>query len=240
MCVNDDEGRDLTCGSGRETPGDKRPADPGGNPGTDPVESPGNNPVITPPVNQDLSAPRLRTWQRHNPRSATTDADVLTWRLTFNEPVTGVSTNHFRVRINGSTRHSATHRLSGSGSTWRVTVSGGGIAELNGTVQLSFRSKRGIADRAGNAFTNTTPLNGSKETTYTLRNAAPPEKRFNQGEAALSQQSRNLGMAAVGVVSGRGSTPTGSSLTLAGRTVPLGGLAGGASVGLPGRRQRFL
>ena len=52
----------------------------------------------------------------------------------------------------------------------------------------------------------------------------PTPARLDQGEAALSQQSRTLGLAAIGVLSGRGNAAPGSSLTLAGRTVPLGAL----------------
>ena len=172
--------------------------------------------------------PKLKHWQRHDPKTEITDADVLTWRLTFTEPVRGVTASHFTVRVNGSPRHEATTRVRrGKGGTrWDVTVSGGPIADLNGIVALSFRTTRGIADLAGNAFTNATPLSGTKETTYTLRNTAPD--RFSKGDAALSRMSRALGMAAIGVTSGRGGALGGSSLTLAGRTIPLGVRGSGA------------
>ena len=204
---------------------------PGGGPSLEPVVDPGRAPRSGA---GDTAAPRLVAWKRHAPASQTTDADALTWRLTFTEPVTGVTASHFTVRVNGSSKHAATPRVRGSGTTWNVTVSGGGLADLNGTVALGFRTKRGITDRAGNAFTNTTPLSGAKETTYTLKNAAPA--RFSKGDAALSRLSRSIGLGAIGVVTGRAGASGGSSLTLAGRTIPLGGAGALAALetGTPG------
>ena len=234
-CVDDDSDADETCAYTDEPrgPEDKRPIE---GPGLSPVGAPiADTPVRAPRSGAgDTAAPRLVAWQRHSPASATTDADVLTWRLTFTEPVRGVTASHFTVRLDGSASHAARHGVRGSGTTWDVTVSGGGLADLNGTVALGFRTTRGITDRAGNALTNTTPLSGARETTYTLKNAAPA--RFSKGDAALSRLSRSIGLGAIGVVTGRAGAAGGSSLTLAGRTIPLGGAGALAALdnGTPG------
>ena len=245
-CVDDAGDADQTCTYAFE---------PEGSPGKRPIESPddpgGGDPDCptgqvcinpqgpaagrTPPVKaQDTTPPRLIAWKRHAPASATTDADVLTWRLTFTEPVTGVTASHFTVRVNGSSKHAATQTVRGSGTRWDVTVAGGPLADLNGTVELAFRTKRGITDLAGTPFTNGTPLDGAPETTYALKNTVP--QRFAKGDAALSRLSRSIGLGAIGVVTGRAGATGGSSLTLAGRTIPLGGAGALAALdtGTPG------
>ncbi len=205
-CVDDASDDDDTCELEFSA---KRPPDP----------SP-SDPVIG-PVADDETSPRLSSWRRHNPNRQNTDADVLTWRFTFNEPVTGVTRGSFKVRIDGSLSHSASHSVSGGGTTWDVTVSGGGIADLNGQVELTFRTRRGIADLAGNAFRNAMPLNGTKEKTYIVSNSNGAN-RFARGNQALSRISRALGLSVIGAVSERGAKSGGSRLSLAGRNVPLG------------------
>ena len=53
-----------------------------------------------------------------------------------------------------------------------VTVSGGDLASLDGTVTLSFASGQNIADIADNALSDTAPT-GTNANTYVVDNTAP-------------------------------------------------------------------
>ena len=115
--------------------------------------------------------------ERHNPATSPTNADSLTWRVTFNEPVTGVSRTNFGFAPNGgdplpqSVRLSV-RRVAGDGDTWDVTASGGDLPRYNGTVNLSIASHRSIQDTAGNGMTSV-GVTGTAELSYTLDNTGP-------------------------------------------------------------------
>ena len=96
----------------------------------------------------DTPAPTVSSIVRHNPASTPTNADMLVWRVTFSETVTGVDATDFRVAgvTAGSIQVAA---VSGStGSAYDVTASGGNLASLDATVTLSFvATGHGIVDR---------------------------------------------------------------------------------------------
>lgn len=115
----------------------------------------------------DTNIPTLLSIARQTPADAQTNADSLTWRLTFSEAVTGLDASDFSV---GGTSATVTS-VSGSGSTWDVTVSGGDLAAYNGTATLALAGGHDLADAAGNPLTQNTP-SGSNES-YTLDNEAP-------------------------------------------------------------------
>ena len=57
-------------------------------------------------------------------------------------------------------------------STYDVTISGGNLAGLNGTVTLGFAVGQNVIDTAGNSLANTTPT-GTNNNSYVLDNTAP-------------------------------------------------------------------
>ncbi len=116
----------------------------------------------------DNTAPKVESITRLIPANSPTNADRLTWRVTFNEPVKDVDVRDFEVAGTESTLFDVT----GSGMQWDVTVSGDSLAIMNGTVTLSFSSGRRIEDLAGNVLTGNTPI-GTNHNTYEVDNIAP-------------------------------------------------------------------
>jgi hypothetical protein len=114
----------------------------------------------------DTTAPVLTSIARHNPADETTSSDSLTWRVTFDEAVNGVMPSSFVV--SGTTAAVVTAAI--SDSTYDVTVTGGDLANLNGTVGLNLAGGRGITDLAGNVLPATEP---ATDETYTVDNTAP-------------------------------------------------------------------
>ena len=99
--------------------------------------------------------PRVTSILRQNPSTASTNANALTWRVTFSEAVTGVGVADFAV--DGTTATLAVAEVSGETGAWDVTASGGDLVDLNGEVTLGFAAGQDIQDVASNALENTTP-----------------------------------------------------------------------------------
>ena len=125
----------------------------------------------------DNAAPTVTSIERRNPSSSPTSEDSLTWRVTLDEAVTGVDAADFEV--SGTT---ATLTVTGSGTTYDVTASGGNLAELDATVTLAFASGQDIEDAAGNALSATTPT-GTNDDDYVVGNTAP---RATSGAVAVT------------------------------------------------------
>jgi len=117
-------------------------------------------------VTLDTAAPTVTSITRmSNPED--TNADTLTFEVTFNEAVANVDATDFEsAALTGETIS-----VSGSGSTYVVTVTGGNLANFNGTVDLAIAGGQDITDTAGNALTNTTPTVSNE--TYAVDNVAP-------------------------------------------------------------------
>ncbi|RZS98946.1 Ig-like domain-containing protein [Aquimarina brevivitae] len=128
-----------------------------------------NNVGSTSAVLVDGVAPTVTSISRQNPTTTPTNADALTWGVTFSEAVVNVDTNDFSV---SGTTASITNVTNLGGNIYAVTASGGDLAAVNGTVTLSFAGGQNITDSPGNALTNTTPI-GTNNNSYTLDNAAP-------------------------------------------------------------------
>ena len=121
---------------------------------------------------QKASPPTLTTVALRNPATALTNADSLVFRVTFSEAVSNVDTADFVVT--GGTTGTATNVALVSPGVYDVTVSGGNLANFNGTVGLALKSTGGgatIQDVAGNALTNFTTTGASAS--YTEDNTAP-------------------------------------------------------------------
>ena len=118
----------------------------------------------------DTVAPTVASIMRQSPTSSPTNADVLTWRVTFSEAVANVDAADFTVA--GTTATLTATAVSGSSAQYDVTVSGGNLAGLNATVTLSFAGGQNIQDAASNALTATTPT-GTNDNTFVVDNTAP-------------------------------------------------------------------
>ena len=141
------------------------------------VDAAGNGNAAAPRVTStytapvvDNTAPRVTSIVREGPSTSPTNADRLTWRVTFSEDVKNVDAADFS--ISGATATLAVAAVSGSTSRYDVTASGGNLTGLNATVTLSFAGTQDIADNADNALSNTTPT-GTNDNTYTVDNTAP-------------------------------------------------------------------
>ena len=119
----------------------------------------------------DATAPRVASIERQNPTTEATNADRLTWRVTFNKAVENVTADDFAV--SGTTASvTGVAAVAGMDHAWDVTVGGGNLAGLTATVTLAFASGHDIEDGAGNALTATTPT-GTNEASYAVDNTAP-------------------------------------------------------------------
>ena len=119
----------------------------------------------------DTTAPTVTSIVRQTPSGATTNADELTWRVTFSEAVANVDAADFR--ITGTTAVLTVTAVTGtSGTTYDVKASGGNLAGLDADVTLGFASAQNIEDTAGNGLSNTTPT-GTNHNRYAMDNTAP-------------------------------------------------------------------
>ncbi|MBO6496559.1 MAG: Ig-like domain-containing protein, partial [Roseivirga sp.] len=142
----------------------------------------GNNKAIV----IDGIAPTVTTIARFSPTTTPTNNDALTWDVTFSEAVSGVGTADFAVTGTTGTPTSVTNP---SGNIYRVTVSGGDLASLNGTVTLSFSGSQDITDVAGNSLINVIPT-GTNNNSFVVDNTAatitsitaPSDGSYNSGK----------------------------------------------------------
>ena len=172
------------------------------------ADAAGNDLVATLPTNADYETytldntrPALASVERQAPAGEVTNADSLTFLVTFGEDVENVNAADFAVAApGGGTATTAT--VSGAqarnaaddadatqpAGVFRVTVSSGNLASYNGTVGLGLATGRNIADEAGNALTATLPTNADYET-YTVDNAAPGFTHLDRhdGQMALDK-----------------------------------------------------
>ena len=116
----------------------------------------------------DRTAPRVTSIERQSPSTSPTDADSLTWRVTFSEVVARVNAADFQV--SGTTASLAVAAV--LGNTYDVTASGGDLAGAVGTVMLSFANGQNITDRTGNTLANTTPT-GTNDNTFVVSGDQP-------------------------------------------------------------------
>ncbi|MDE0194833.1 MAG: putative Ig domain-containing protein, partial [bacterium] len=117
----------------------------------------------------DTNAPTVVSVERHdgaNAQDELTNANSVTFRVTFSEVVQNVDTADFDASGAGDAT-----TVTGTGTIYVVTVSGGNLATFNGAVGLTFAAGQNIQDGAGNALANTNP-SGANES-YTLDNTAP-------------------------------------------------------------------
>ena len=128
-----------------------------------------NDPGMTVTDNAaDTTAPRVTSIERQTPTTSPTNADSLTWRITFSKMVTNVDAAAFTV---GGTTATVTsvQAVVGETGVYDVTVSGGDLADLNGTVTLGFATSQTIQDQAGHPLADTIPT-GTNHNSYEVDN----------------------------------------------------------------------
>ena len=119
----------------------------------------------------DTTAPRVASIVRETPTSSPTNADSLTWRVTFSEAVSNVDAADFVVSGTTATV-TAVAAVSGVTGAYDVTASGGNLAGVSATVGLAIAASHNIQDGASNALSNTAPT-GTNDNSYVVDNTAP-------------------------------------------------------------------
>jgi uncharacterized repeat protein (TIGR01451 family) len=129
-------------------------------------------PAGEPSTNQtytlDNDAPGLISFARQTPATSPTNADTLGFRVSFDEGVQNVSAADFSV--SGTTAGVTGVAVVIADTVFDVTVSGGDLAGLNGTVGLDLAGGQDIADLVGNALPTSEP---TTDETYVVDNDAP-------------------------------------------------------------------
>ena len=127
----------------------------------------------------DATAPTVISITRQDPTTSPTNADSLTWRVTFSEPVLNVDMANFAASGDSTATVTNVNLVSGETLAYDVTVSGGDLADLNGTVTLNFAPDQNIQDRNENLL-DTTTLTGTNDNSYTLDNMAPTAPAYTE------------------------------------------------------------
>ena len=119
----------------------------------------------------DTTAPTITAVARSSPAAALTNADSLSWTVTFSEEVTvGAGAFGLSPAQSGATVTSTATDASPDDS-WTVQASGGTeLAGHEGALALSLADRSKITDAAGNALTGDLPTNAEG---FTLDNTAP-------------------------------------------------------------------
>jgi outer membrane biosynthesis protein TonB len=117
----------------------------------------------------DTLRPTVTSIERQTPTAEQTNADSLVYRITFSEAVANLDISDFTI---SGTTATVSHLASAGGNAYDITISGGNLASLDGTVTLGFVVGQNIADSAGNALTVTT-ASGTSQRTYLVDNTAP-------------------------------------------------------------------
>ena len=125
-------------------------------------------------------APSLNSFRRQTPATSPTNADTLVFRATFSEAVQNVDAGDFGVA--GSTATITNVALVSAG-VYDITVSGGDLAGLNGTVGLDLAVGQNITDPVGNALPAGEP---STDESYLVDNTAPVLTAFARNTPAGS------------------------------------------------------
>ena len=118
----------------------------------------------------DRTAPRVSSIERQTPTAERTNADSLTWRVTFTEEVENVTASDFTVT--GTNAPITVSAVTDSDTAYDVQVTGGDLANLNARVTLAFAAGQDIVDTAGHDMVNTRPT-GTNQSSYVVDNRGP-------------------------------------------------------------------
>jgi len=99
----------------------------------------------------------------------TTDSDLISWFVKFSEDITRPYPSDFTV--SGTTASISVSHV--NNDEYEISLSGGDIATVNGTVTLNFAGGQTITDTAGNALVNVTPSGANDNSFNMVNNTAP-------------------------------------------------------------------
>ena len=134
------------------------------------------------PASSDTTAPTVTSIERQDPTTSPTNADTLTWRVTFSEDVINVGGADFELY--GTTAPLAATAVMVSPSIYDVTASGGNLPGLDGEVTLAVAGTNDIKDNADNDLSTAPPPNPNE--TYVLDNTAPTVEKIERQTPADS------------------------------------------------------
>ncbi len=112
-------------------------------------------------------APSVTSFVRQTPSSGSTNADSLVFRVTFSEAMANVDVSDFVVT---GTTATPTLLTAVSADVYDITVAGGNLPNLNGTVGLDLSQTQDIEDATGNPLPTVEP---SVDHTYRVDNLGP-------------------------------------------------------------------
>ena len=121
-------------------------------------------------------APGVTSIERQSPTVQYTNADSLTWRVTFSKAVRNVDMADFSLVTPGGIAFPGTTALavsSVSTSIYDVTASGSGIENADNAIKLIFASGHDIEDLSGNALPASPTPSGTDDNSFELDNTAP-------------------------------------------------------------------
>ena len=117
----------------------------------------------------DNTAPNVVSITRLDPGISLTNADSLTWRVSFSEAVANVDSADFV--LGGSSATLSVMEAVGETGIWYITASDGNLVDLNGEVVLNLANDLVIKDIAGNDLSDVIPDTNNNR--YELDNTAP-------------------------------------------------------------------
>ncbi|MCO6358562.1 choice-of-anchor D domain-containing protein, partial [Roseivirga pacifica] len=126
-------------------------------------------------VDADVTAPKVVSFERHLPNQQNTNADELTFKITFSEPMKNVDAADFQAfgsffSVN-LTPNSQSITDQGNG-VYLVTFTGGDITNFDGVVHVGFSTSLSIEDYGSNHLGDVNPTSGKNEY-FNLDNTAP-------------------------------------------------------------------
>lgn len=105
----------------------------------------------------DLTPPTVSSFTRQAPATSHTNVDLLVFRATFSETVIEIGATDFVVSGTTATVTGINPVSGSNGTQYDITVSGGDLESVNGTVGLNLALGQNITDSAGNALLTTEP-----------------------------------------------------------------------------------
>ena len=137
----------------------------------------------------DRTHPRISSLVRQTPSANRTNADTVTWRITFTEGVRVVDRTDFVIIGIESWRLTVT-KVRALGDVYDLTLDSNGIADHNGTLTLAISPRMTIADYASNRLLDVSPI-GIYESSFDVDNAEP-RVIFNPESGRIHDPAGNL------------------------------------------------
>ncbi|MCB2202591.1 sortase [bacterium] len=130
-------------------------------------------PLTQPIVNQEFTLdneiPTIMAIERFDPLNEITNADTLIFKISFSKDVTQLSTDDFQL-TGGSTAVISDANNNTDPDIAYITISGGDLANYNGSVGIELSASNDITDAVGNPVDQTSP---ETDEAYLLDNKFP-------------------------------------------------------------------